>query len=193
MAGLVAGAVGAPSWPTAGLAEVSGVCGVSAPGPREAKAEGSGQQTTGQPPGAPFSLPPRWEAGMPSHSPTGRQLRTGVGVRHREVCPLLWGSLLGPRLGPAAATETAAGTARARGEAGPARRSEEGAGPLGAAQNPLSFPPPPPRPSSKPPLPPGWERGWLGKITRPAAFSASVPGGGSRESKDERSRTSSWG
>ena len=143
MAGLVAGAVGPPSWPTAGLAEVSGVCGMSAPGPREAKAEGSGQQTTGQPPGAPFSLPPRWEAGMPSHSPTGRQLRTGVGVRHREVCPLLWGSLLGPRLGPAAATETAAGTARARGEAGPARRSEEGAGPLGAAQNPLSFPPAP--------------------------------------------------
>lgn len=99
----------------------------------------------------------------------------------------------GPRLGPAAAAETAAGTARVQGEAGPAGRSGEGARRPGAAQNPLSFPPPPLRPSLGPPLPPGWEHGGLKKITGLAAFSASVPGGGSRESKDERSRTSSWG
>ena len=105
--------------------------------------------------GSALLSPSRGGAGMPSHSPTDRQLRTGVRVRHREVCRLLWGSPLGPRLGPAAAAETAAGTARARGEAGPARRSEEGAGPPGAAQNPLSFPPPPPRPSSKPTPAPG--------------------------------------
>lgn len=88
---------------------------------------------------------------------------------------------------------TAAGTARAQGEAWPAGRSEEGAEPPGAAQNPLSSPRPPPRPSLGPPPPPGRGREGLGKVTRPAASSASVPGGSSSKSKDVRSRTSFWG
>lgn len=54
-----AGAVGAPGWPTADLAEVSGVGGLGVPEPREARPEGSGTRTTGQPGVAPFSLPPR--------------------------------------------------------------------------------------------------------------------------------------
>nr|XP_039315936.1 translation initiation factor IF-2-like [Saimiri boliviensis boliviensis] len=51
------------------------------------------------------------------------------------------------------------------------------------------LPPAPAPPSPGPPPPPGLERGGLGMVTGPAAFSASVPGG-SGESKDERSRTS---
>lgn len=80
-------------------------------------------------------------AGLRSRSPTGVRPRARVGVRRREVCRVPWGSPPGPRLGPAAAAETAAGTARAQAEAGPAGCSEEGAGP-GAAQNPLSSPRP---------------------------------------------------
>lgn len=90
---------------------------------------GCGAQTTGRPAGAPFSLPPRSGApGLRSRSPTGGRPRSGVGVRHREVCRLLPGSQPGPLLGLAAAAGTAAGTARAR-EAGPAVCSKEGAGP----------------------------------------------------------------
>lgn len=141
---MAAGAAGAPSWPAADLAEESGVCRVSAPGPWEAKAEGLGARTTGQPPGAPFSLPPL--SGRPgcrhTHLPAGNR-GPGWGCGTREVCRLPWGSPLGPRLGPAAAAETAAGTARARGEAGPAGRSEEGAGAAGRRTKPPFFPPAP--------------------------------------------------
>lgn len=68
-----------------------------------------------------------------------------------------------------------------------AGRAEEGAGPPGAAQNPLSSPAPL-RPALASP-PPGQERGGLRTVTGPTVFSASVLGG-SGESKDKRSRTS---
>lgn len=189
-----AGAVGAPGWPTADLAEVSGVGGLGVPEPREARPEGSGTQTTGQPGVAPFSLPPRsgrlgcgrthlpaggggqgWGCGTAKFAASsGGLLRVHGSVP--QLQPRLRRGLRGreQRLGPQDARKRAPG----------------GRAPH---KTPFLSPPPPPRPSSSLPPPSGWERGGLGKITGPAAFSASVPGGGSRESKDERSRTASWG
>ena len=187
-----AGAVGAPGWPTADLAEVSGVGGLRAPEPREARPEGSGVRTTGQPGVAPFSLPPRsgrlgcgrthlpaggggpgWGCGTAKFAASsGGLLRVHGSLP--QLQPRLRRGLRGreQRLGPQDARKRAPG---------------------GRAPHKTPFLSPPPRPSSRLPPPSDWERGGLGKITGPAAFSASVPGGGSRKSKDERSRTASWG
>lgn len=139
-----AGAAGAPGWRTAHRAprRGSGVGGLGAPRPGMRGLRGAGRGPLGGrrgPPSLSLPGPGRWRTGLRRRSLTGGRPRAGVGVRHSEVCRLLRGSPPGPRLGPAAAAETAAGTARARGEAGPSGCSGEGAGP-GAAQNPLSSP-----------------------------------------------------
>lgn len=102
----------------------------------------------------------------------------------------------GSTLGPAAAADCGGDCAGAR--RGRARRAlGRGRRAAGRRTKPPFFPPPPSRPSPPlpspgPPPPPGRGRGGLGQVTRPAASSASVPGGGS-ESKDVRSRTWFWG
>lgn len=138
-----------------------GVSGRSAAcaGARDARAAGRGARTTGRPAGAPLSLPP----GLRRRSLTGGRPRAGVRVRHAEVCRLLRGSPPGPRLGPAAAAETAAGTARARGEAGPSGCSGERGRRARRRTKPPFFPPPPPLPSPGLHPPPDRDAGGSGR------------------------------
>lgn len=158
--------------------------------PREARAARSGGADRGRPAGAPSSRAAR----LRSRSPTCRLRGPGARGRHRRVCRLLR-ALLRALLRVHARS---CGCRRLRRELrgrtrGRARRMfGRGRRAAGRRTKPPFFPPPPPRPSPGPPPPPGRGRGGLGKVTRPAASSASAPGGG-RESKDVRSRTSFWG
>lgn len=106
----------------------------------------AGGADRGRPAGAPRSR----AAGLRSRSPTCG-LR-GPGARANPAVPPPPGSPSGPR-SVLRLQATAAGTARAQGEAGPAGCSEEGAGPPGAAQNPLSSPRPRPAPPRGRPRP----------------------------------------
>lgn len=140
--------------------------------------------------GAPSSRAAR----LRSRSPTCGLRGPGARGRHRRVCRLLR-ALLRALLRVHARS---CGCRRLRREL---RGRRERPGPQDVRKRapgrraPHKTPFLPPAPA--PPLPGAAPAPWPGtrgarKVTRPAASSASVPGGG-RESKDVRSRTSFWG